>query len=141
MCYLPRGVCVQTLLVCIALERTHLREQGCYVERGVRVRTARAYTHFGSVSAGQLCARAEAQAAGQGRGCACVRICIPVCVPPPQLPACVTRKHNPCSRQGMAVGWLTPGSGAGAAEDGEQPDGAELSSGHPWARSRCFGPQ
>lgn len=58
-------------------------------------------------------------------------MCMYVCTWPPQLPACVTCRHNPCSRQGKAAGWLTLGSGAGAAEDGEQADGAGSALGIP----------
>lgn len=60
-------------------------------------------------------------------------MCMYVCTFPPPA-ACVTRKHNPCSGQGQAAGWLIPGNGASAAEDGEQPDGAGHSSEHPWVR-------
>lgn len=60
-----------------------------------------------------------------------VYVCVYLSPPPSQLPVCVTRKHNARSRQGMAAGRLTPGGGSGAAEDGEQLDGAGLSSGHP----------
>lgn len=77
---------------------------------------------------------------GGVRGGVRVRVCVCTCVRPPQLPTRTAHKHNPRSRQGKAAGWLTPGCGAGSAEDGEQLDGIGLSFGHPWMRSRCFGP-